>query len=125
MQTLINEKTDESRYIKILFPTLENIVDLKIQFKQNFDNLLLFDYQVGTIDINSYFSKIAFIKNDKLYVFIEYENAEYSSYETKTYHETNFMECKNKDIIDFFIESRHCYYNLKYPENFLHKRIKI
>lgn len=123
MQVLINYITEESSVKKILFPTLEQIVDLKIQFDEGFDNLLLFDYQVGTIDINAYFSKIAFIKNNQLFVFTEYENPEHGSYETKLYNENNFKQCENKDVQDFFIQSRYYFYHSKFPETMKDKKI--
>lgn len=130
MQVLINYITEESSVKKILFPTLEQIVDLKIQFNEDFDNLLLFDYQVGTIDINAYFSKIAFIKNDQLFVFTEYENPEHGSYETKLYNENNLKQCENKDVQDFFIQSRYYFYQSIFPETIkdkknIYKKLKI
>jgi len=96
---------DENFYHKIIFPEFSSIQDLKIKFEENYDKLLLLECEIGLHDTNSYVSKIAFIKNNQLFVFMEYDNPEHCSYYTficneNNFYDDNFISCK-----DFFKEA--------------------
>lgn len=126
MREIISDYSDDgSIKKKILFPDINDIISLKIQFKEDYDTLILFEYSVGTHDINAYYSKISFIKNNQLFVFVEHENPEQFSYSSYTYSEDSELQHQFDSIKEFFIESRHIYFNSKFENKPVSKRNKI
>lgn len=47
---LIEESSEDFIQKKIQYPHIQDIESLKIEFKESFDTILLFEYEVGTLD---------------------------------------------------------------------------
>lgn len=99
-----NENEEYTHY-KIENPSIKTIKSLKIKFNESYDKLVLFEYEFGIHDINAHVSKISFVKNEKLFVFFEYDNPEHSSYSTLLFDEDNFFQDNFISCQDFFKES--------------------
>ena len=99
-QFIIFEENSDSTHYKIEYPSIEKIKELKIDFNESYDHLILFEYELGIHDTNAHVSKIAFIKNHQLFVFMEYDNPEHCSYHSficdeKNFYEDTFISCHN------------------------------
>jgi hypothetical protein len=108
-QFIIFEENSDSIHYKIKYPSIEKIKKLNINFNESYDHLILFEYEVGIHDANAYVSKIAFIKNNQLFVFMEYNNPEHFSYysficDEQNFYKDTFISCHNFFKEAFFIK---------------------
>lgn len=123
--TLIEENSADCIIKKIQYPNLEDIKSLNIVFKEDFDTLLLFEYALGTLDVNAHVSKIAFLKNKKLFVFFEYDNPEHQSFQRFICNENDYLDSSYSIVRDFFAEARHLQFQIKFSSSPHIKRKKI
>lgn len=56
---IIFDENEDSTHYKIENPSRETIKSLKINFKESYDKLILFEYEFGIHDINAHVSKIS------------------------------------------------------------------
>jgi len=122
---LLNESNQENKREKILFPHQEDLHRLNVMMQESYDTLLLLQYEFGVSDTNSHFTQLSYLKNNQLFLFCDYENPEHHSFYRHTYNETNLHNHSNIAIMDFFIESRHIQYDLKFLPTASTKRLKI
>lgn len=122
---LLNEGNEDFKKEKILFPSKEDLTRLDIKIEDSYQQLLLLEYEFGVSDTNAYFTKIAYLKNNQLFLFCDYDNPEHHSFYRHTYNESNFHQDSNHDMINFFTEARHIQYGLKFSASTSIKRLKI
>ncbi len=122
---LIEESSEDFIQKKIQYPHIQDIESLNIEFKESFDTILLFDYEVGTLDVNAHVSKIAFLKDDKLFIFFEYDNPEHHSFQKFICNESNYLEPSHSIIRDFFMEAMHIHFHAKFSSSPHAKKKKI
>ena len=121
IKTITQENNNDTNFLKIEFPTMDDVLEYKVKFDKEFDVILLFSQETGTIDTNSYLSKIAFLKNNKIYLFSEYDNPEYASFHILECDESNYFLPEYEHLSSFFKEALNLNYNLK----FINKNNKI
>lgn len=122
---LLNEGNEEFKHEKILFPSKEDISRLDVRLEDSYNLLLLLEYEFGCSDTNAHFTKLAYLKDNQLFLFYDYDNPEHHSFYRDICNDNNFYQNSNSDIINFFIEARHLQYNLKFISTTSIKRPKI
>lgn len=111
---LLNEGNKDFKKEKILFPSKEDLSRLDVRLEDSYDLLVLLEYEFGVSDINAHFTKLAYLKDNQLFLFYEYDNPEHHSFYRDICNETNFYQTSNSDIINFFVEARYIQYDLKF-----------